>query len=80
VINRPPKIEGKCDECGGALITRTDDREETVRARLKAYHEETEPLIEYYRTQGILLTIDARPDAETVYTTFISQIGPFLKK
>jgi adenylate kinase len=79
-VNKPPKVHGVCDLCGGELYTRSDDREETVRARLRAYHEETEPLIDYYASKGRLLSIDGSPDAETVYTTFISEIGRFLKK
>ncbi len=48
VIFNPPKVEGKDDETGEELIQRNDDQEETVRERLKVYHEQTEPLIEYY--------------------------------
>ncbi|GAB6277460.1 MAG: adenylate kinase [Rectinema sp.] len=79
-VTKPPKAEGICDLCGGELYTRNDDKEETVKARLSAYHEETEPLIGYYTKKGLLLTIDGSPDAETVYNTFISEIGRFLKK
>jgi adenylate kinase len=80
VVTKPPKVDGVCDLCGGALYTRSDDREETVKARLRAYHEETEPLIDYYAREGRLLSIDGSSDAETVYTTFISEIGRLLKK
>ncbi len=79
-VTKPPKVEGICDLCGGNLYIRSDDQEETVKARLKAYHDETEPLIGYYQKRGLLLTIDGSPDAETVYNTFISEIGRFLKK
>ncbi|HAL93273.1 MAG TPA: adenylate kinase, partial [Spirochaetaceae bacterium] len=80
IVTKPPATEGICDICGGELYIRNDDREETVKIRLKAYHEESEPLIEYYSRQGILMTIDGSPDPETVYDTFISKIGRFLKK
>lgn len=80
VVTKAPKSEGACDLCGGPLYIRNDDREETVKARLVAYHEETEPLIGYYKEKGLLLTIDGSPDAEIVYQAFISEIGRYLKK
>lgn len=55
---KPSKEEGKCDVCGGELYQRPDDNEETVRNRLKVYHESTAPLIEYYRRKGLLVEID----------------------
>ncbi len=51
-VTKPPKVDGICDLCGGELYTRNDDREETVKVRLRAYHEETEPLIDYYAGKG----------------------------
>ncbi len=80
MVTKPPKVEGVCDICGGELYVRNDDKEETVKARLSAYHLETEPLIGYYNKKNVLLTIDGSPDAETVYNAFISKIGHFLKK
>lgn len=65
----PPKQDGICDHpaCGGeALVQRVDDQEETIRERLRVYHETTEPIIDYYRTQGILKTVPgtaSTPDA-----------------
>ncbi|MEV6315916.1 adenylate kinase [Streptomyces sp. NPDC051776] len=56
---KPPKAEGVCDECGGELYQREDDSEETVRKRLEVYHEQTEPIIDYYKTQGLVVTIPA---------------------
>lgn len=53
-----PKVEGKCDKCGGKLIQRADDTEATVRRRLQAYHEETKPIVDYYRQKGLLVTFD----------------------
>ncbi len=55
VKNIPPRKEGFCDLCGGKLYTREDDREETIRERLKIYNEETRPLINYYKNKGILV-------------------------
>ncbi len=59
VTNGSPRREGVCDLCGGELYQREDDREETVRKRLAVYHEETEPIIDYYRAQGLVVTISA---------------------
>lgn len=58
IENVPPKKEGICDKCGEELILRDDDREETVRNRLKVYHEQTQPLIDYYQKKGVLKTLD----------------------
>ncbi|WP_326651952.1 MULTISPECIES: adenylate kinase [unclassified Streptomyces] len=55
----PPKAEGVCDECGGELYQRDDDSEETVRTRLEVYHTQTEPIIDYYRAQDLVVTISA---------------------
>ncbi|MEV0847844.1 adenylate kinase [Streptomyces sp. NPDC049954] len=54
-----PKHEGVCDVCGGELYQRGDDKEETVRKRLEVYHTETEPIIDHYRAQGLVVTISA---------------------
>ncbi|MFD4138828.1 MULTISPECIES: adenylate kinase [unclassified Streptomyces] len=54
-----PKTEGVCDECGGELYQRDDDSEETVRKRLEVYHTQTEPIIDYYKAQGLVVTISA---------------------
>jgi adenylate kinase len=55
----PPKKDGVCDVCGGELYQRDDDREDTVRKRLEVYHTQTEPIIDYYRSQGLVATISA---------------------
>lgn len=57
--NLKPKVEGVCDKCGTALITRTDDNEATISNRLQVYETQTAPLIEYYRGTGLLKTIHA---------------------
>ncbi len=56
IVLNPPKVEGICDKCGSELITRKDDNEETVRARLKNYFEQTAPLVDYYEKEGKLVT------------------------
>ena len=62
----PPAKEGVCDACGGTLYQRDDDKPETVRARLKVYHQQTSPLIDYYRQAGLLVEVDGAGDIETV--------------
>jgi len=69
---KPPKVEGKCDVCGGELYQRPDDNEETVRNRLKVYHEQTAPLIEYYKNKGILREIDGSKSIEEITQQIIS--------
>ena len=56
IVLNPPKVEGICDKCGSELVTRKDDTEETVKARLKGYFEQTSPLVDYYEKQGNLET------------------------
>ena len=60
----PPKVEGVCDACGGALVQRADDKPETVQDRLSVYHAQTEPLKEFYQQKGILKTVDNQPTIE----------------
>jgi adenylate kinase len=63
-IFNPPHKEGICDSCGSKIIQRADDKEETVMERLKTYHDQTEPLISYYRNQGKLLTVIGQEKVE----------------
>ncbi|MBU5479562.1 adenylate kinase [Eubacterium sp. MSJ-13] len=67
VVNIPPKKEGVCDECDGELIIRDDDAPETVKKRLDVYHEQTAPLIDYYKKQGILKVIDGSKGLDTCF-------------
>ncbi|MDP3142807.1 MAG: adenylate kinase [Candidatus Omnitrophota bacterium] len=67
IKNSPPKKENTCDICGGDLYQRPDDKEETIKNRLKVYNESTSLVINYYAKQGILKKIDADKDAEEVY-------------
>lgn len=60
----PPKCEGICDNCGGELVQRKDDAQETVRARLAVYHRETEPLKEFYAKRGLLRIAENQPTVE----------------
>ena len=71
----PPKVAGVCDRCGGALKQRADDQPETVRTRLEVYENETAPLIEYYRRNGVLQNIDASGQADAVYAAIAKAIG-----
>ena len=74
VLTLPPKIEGTCDRCGGKLVQREDDNEETVKKRLQVYHDATEPLIHYYKKEGILEEIDGTRDVEQVFETVKKKI------
>jgi len=66
VTNIPPKEEGVCDKCGGSLIQRDDDKEETILKRLSVYRKQTEAILKHYRDQGIMLEVDGSlPIAET---------------
>jgi len=67
VESHPPRVEGICDKCGGRLIQREDDREETIRRRLQVYRKETEPLIGYYQNQGLLKTVNGLGEAGEVF-------------
>jgi adenylate kinase len=62
----PTKVEGICDKCQGGLIVRDDDKPETVKRRLEIYHEQTQPLIDYYAAQGALYTVDGTKDIAEV--------------
>jgi adenylate kinase len=63
----PPKHEGVCDQDGSRLIQRDDDEPEVIRNRLRVYHEQTEPLVEYYDRQGLMRRIDGTRDASEVH-------------
>ncbi len=69
---KPPKVEGKCDACGGELYQRPDDNEETVRNRLKVYHQQTAPLIEYYKNKGVLFEVDGNKSIEEITQQLIN--------
>ena len=71
----PSKVENVCDKCGGNLYQRNDDKEETVVNRLHAYHEQTEPLIEYYKKQGLYKEIDGLQPIDKVYADVKVSLG-----
>jgi adenylate kinase len=75
----PPSMPGKCDECGGELFQRDDDREETIRHRLKVYQVQTQPLISYYAEEGILLGIDATGPVEDVTDRALLALRRFIR-
>lgn len=65
-IGKPSRVEGVCDKCGGEVIQRADDNESTIRNRLSVFHEQTAPLIEYYKKAGILVSVDATAGKDSV--------------
>ena len=71
-VSSPPKVAGKCDACGGELYQRTDDREETVRERLKVFLSQTLPIVDYYEHQGKLLRVDGNRRIEDVGAAMMS--------
>lgn len=66
----PPKVEGKCDKCGGELFTREDDKIESITNRLEVYRKETEPLIDFYRKLDKMVDIDSARDSKEVLVDF----------
>ncbi|MCI8639113.1 MAG: adenylate kinase [Coprococcus sp.] len=75
LVYAAPKQDGICDTCGGELILRDDDKPETVEKRLGVYHEQTQPLIDYYTNAGILKTVDGTVDMEDVFGAIVSILG-----
>lgn len=75
VVYNPTKVEGKCDTCGGELIVRDDDKPETVLSRLEVYHNQTQPLIDYYKGQGILKSVDGTVDMKDVFKAIVEILG-----
>ncbi len=71
----PPKKEGMCDVCGSELVLRDDDKPETVKNRLKVYHDQTQPLIEYYTKQGVLHSVDGTKDMKDVFSDIVSVLN-----
>jgi adenylate kinase len=71
----PPKKEGICDTCGSELVLRDDDKPETVLSRLKVYHDQTQPLIDFYTAKGVLKTVDGTVDMKDVFNAIVSILG-----
>ena len=75
IVNIPTKAEGICDKCGSAVVLRDDDKPETVQKRLAVYHEQTQPLIEYYSAQGILKSVDGTRPMDDVFAYIVRILG-----
>ena len=75
IVSWPPKVADRCDRCGGELVQRADDREDTVRTRLGVYHRQTAPLLEHYRQRGSLVTLPGGGDIDTVQRALRAMTG-----
>lgn len=75
IINIPPKKEGICDRCGETLVLRDDDKPETVKKRLEVYHDQTQPLIDYYKGQNILHEVDGTMEMSDVFAAITALLG-----
>lgn len=71
----PPKAEGICDKCGSELILRDDDKPETVLNRLDIYHKQTQPLIDFYSSKGVLKNVDGTQDMKDVFEAITAILG-----
>ena len=74
IKTRPSKVEGICDECGSPLTVRKDDTLESLSVRLKEYHDNTEPVMEYYRKQNLVAEIDASKPIDEVFANVAKAI------
>ena len=75
LVYAPTKEEGICDKCGGTLILRDDDKPETVLKRLGVYHDQTQPLIDYYTQSGVLKEVDGTIDIDDVFSEIVKILG-----
>lgn len=75
IVYNPSKEEGICDSCGQKLVLRDDDKPETVKKRLEVYHQQTKPLIDYYRKAGVLAEVDGTVDMEAVFQAIVKILG-----
>lgn len=74
LVYNPPKVEGVCDKCAGALVQRKDDNAETVRDRLTVYHNQTEPLKSYYAAQGKLFEVNGDRNVEVISADILKEL------
>lgn len=74
LISNPPREKGKCDICGGELYQRADDLPETVRNRIRVYWDQTSPLIDYYRDEGLLITIESEGGIDRVQAKILEAL------
>ncbi len=72
IVHIPSQKEGICDRCGKELILRDDDKPETVENRLNVYHEQTQPLIDYYNNKGVLQEVDGTKDMQEVFDAIVA--------
>ena len=75
IVAIPPKKEGICDACGSELVQRDDDKPETVQKRLDVYHEQTQPLIDYYTKKGIIKDVDGTQQMDDVFNAIVKILG-----
>lgn len=75
IIYAAPKKEGICDKCGNELVLRDDDKPETVQKRLTVYHDQTQPLIEYYKNAGVLHELDGTKDINDIFASIRELLG-----
>ena len=75
IVFNPTKVEGKCDACGAETVLRDDDKPETVQKRLNVYHEQTQPLIDFYAKKGILKEVDGTMDMNDVFAAIVKILG-----
>ena len=75
IVSIPTKVEGVCDRCGNQVVLRDDDQPETVKKRLEVYHAQTQPLIDYYKKQDILKTVDGTQPMEQVFDAIVEILG-----
>ena len=75
IVYNAPKTEGICDSCGQELVLRDDDKPETVKKRLDVYHQQTQPLIDYYQKAGVLAEVDGTKDMEEVFQAIVEILG-----
>ena len=75
IVYAPTRVEGICDRCGEKLVLRDDDEPETVKNRLNVYHNQTQPLIEYYTRQGKLAEVDGTQSMEDVFNAIVKILG-----
>jgi adenylate kinase len=71
-VNKPPKREGICDKCNSPLFVRSDDQPETIRERLRVFHENTAPVRDYYREKGLLHVVDGSKEPEDAYAEIVN--------
>ena len=75
IVSIPTKVEGICDCCGSPVVLRDDDKPETVKKRLEVYHEQTQPLIDYYKKKDILKTVNGVQPMEDVFKAIVEILG-----